>query len=97
MVVDAVLNIISTEKTTDIFVRIRMLEEKNLKEWENCQFSYLEKVLSGSLSKLIRVLRILRFYTHDLNIKPQSNIVSVGKKYYSIRELEIINLGGIFS
>ncbi len=47
---------------------------KNIDLWENSQIPYLGKVLQGSLPKLRRILRILRFHAHDLNLGPKISI-----------------------
>jgi len=66
-----------------------MLEKKKLKDWKEGRAPYLEKVLSGSLSKLSRILRILRFHVHDLNLKPQKQCIKTAKKYYDILNMVI--------
>ena len=73
-VVNAVGKILETRNEIspiDIFLTMGMLEKKKLKIWENGQVPYLEQVLHGNLSKLNRVLRILRFHAHDLNLSPK--------------------------
>ncbi len=67
-------------KTIDVFVSLGMLETKKMEAWKSGRVPYLEKVLHGNLSKLNRVLRILRFHVHDLNLRPQKHIVRYGKK-----------------
>jgi hypothetical protein len=57
-----------------------MIEKKNIEKWENGQIPYLEMVIRGSLSKLNRVLKILRFHAHDLNLGPKVTPYKRGKK-----------------
>jgi len=64
----------------DVFINIGMIEKKNIENWEKGQVPYLEMVLLGSLSKLNRVLRILRFHAHDLNLGPKVTQYKRGKK-----------------
>ena len=78
--VDAILKEKNKVKTTDVFKHLGILEDGKLKEWDNGKVPYLEKVLNGSLSKLSRILRILRFHVHDLNMKPRRNIMKNGKR-----------------
>ncbi len=73
--VDTILNDHSIVRTIDVFVSVGMLEKKKMEAWKAGHIPYLEKVLNGSLSKLNRVLRILRFHVHDLNLRPQKHIV----------------------
>jgi ribosomal protein L35 len=73
-VVNAVGKILETRNEVspiDIFLTMGMLEKKKLEIWKNGQVQYLEQILHGSLSKLNRVLRILRFHAHDLNLSPK--------------------------
>jgi len=92
-VVEDILSNGNIVKTIDVFVELGMLEKKKLKDWKEGRAPYLEKVLSGSLSKLSRILRILRFHVHDLNLKPQKQCIKNGKKVlryskYGDRNLE---------
>ena len=64
----------------DVFFKIGMIEKKKIELWEKGQVPYLEMVLQGSLSKLNRVLRILRFHAHDLNLSPKIIPYKKGKK-----------------
>jgi hypothetical protein len=54
----------------DVLVRMDLLGPEQLLDWRHGRVPYLEKVLRGNLSKLSRLLRILRFHAHDLNLKP---------------------------
>jgi len=78
--VDAILSERNIVRTTDVFVSVGMLEKRKMEDWKSGRVPYLEKVLNGSLSKLNRVLRILRFHVHDLNLRPQKHTVRNGKK-----------------
>lgn len=41
-----------------------------LEAWRFGRVPYLERVIQGNLSRLSRLLRILRFHAHDLNLRP---------------------------
>ena len=41
-----------------------------LREWRRGRIPYLERVVDCNLTRLGRLLRILRFHAHDLNLKP---------------------------
>ena len=38
--------------------------------WRRGRVPYLERVINCNLTRLSRLLRILRFHAHDLNLKP---------------------------
>lgn len=54
----------------DVLIRMGMLERKHLDRWRRGQVPYLERVIHGSLSRLSRLLRILRWHAHDLKLVP---------------------------
>lgn len=54
----------------DVLVRTDLLAPEHLDDWLNGRVPYLEKVIRCNLTKLSRLLRILRFHTHDLNLVP---------------------------
>ena len=53
---------------SDILIEMGNLSRKNYEAWRKGQIPYLERVFEGSLSKANRILRIIGFYTHDLNM-----------------------------
>ena len=63
----------------DVFANMGMIEKKDIEKWEKGRIPYLEMVLKGSLSKLNRVLEILRFHAHDLNLGPKVTPYKNGK------------------
>ncbi|MCI0505735.1 MAG: hypothetical protein L0Z73_06440 [Gammaproteobacteria bacterium] len=82
-VVDAVDKILihgGEVRPIDVFIKMGLVEKKNIESWENGQIPYLEMVLHGSLSKLNRILRIIRFHAHDLNLRPKITPYKRGKK-----------------
>lgn len=54
----------------EVLVEMGNLSKKNLEAWRAGQVSYLERVFEGSLSKANRILRIIGFHVHDLNMVP---------------------------
>src|SRR5688572_9989673 len=52
----------------DVFVRMGMLAPADLEAWRRGKVPYLERVVHGSLSRLSRLLRVLGFHCHDLNL-----------------------------
>jgi hypothetical protein len=54
----------------EILLEMGNLEPKAYKAWCVGEVPYLERVFQGSLSKANRILRIIRFHAHDLNMMP---------------------------
>jgi hypothetical protein len=54
----------------DVLVRMGLLEPKRLEDWRLGRVPYLEKVIDCNLTRLSRLLRILRFHAHDLKLVP---------------------------
>lgn len=54
----------------DLFIKLGLLSINDFEKWRKGQVPYLEKVINCNLSKAGRILQILRFHTHDLNMKP---------------------------
>jgi hypothetical protein len=54
----------------DVLVGMGMLAPRDLVAWRRGSVPYLERVIQGSLTRLTRLLRILRMYAHDLNLVP---------------------------
>lgn len=47
-----------------------LLTPAKLDDWYMGRVPYLERVIAGNLKRLSRLLRILRFHVHDLNLVP---------------------------
>ena len=54
----------------DVLIEMGNLTKKNHEAWRAGQIPYLERVLQGSLSKADRILRIIGFHAHDLQMVP---------------------------
>ena len=54
----------------DLFTEMGLLSESDLQKWRRGQIPYLERVINCNLAKASRILRILRFHAHDLNLGP---------------------------
>jgi hypothetical protein len=52
----------------DVLVGMDILAPKDLEDWRFGRVPYLERVVRGSLSRLSRLLRILGYHCHDLNL-----------------------------
>lgn len=70
-IVRACAAILATGKVVapvDVLVHMGMLPPKDLARWRRGQVPYLERVIQGNLTRLSRLLRILGFHAHDLNL-----------------------------
>ena len=60
----------------EVLMEMGNLTEKNHEAWYRGQVPYLERVFEGSLSKVNRILRIIGFHVHDLNMVPRRTVYS---------------------
>ena len=70
-VVRAVAKILSRSDVVapvEVLLEMGNLTQKNHEAWYRGQVPYLERVFEGSLSKANRILRIIGFHVHDLNM-----------------------------
>jgi hypothetical protein len=58
----------------DVLVGMGLLRPEHLHNWRRGRVPYLERVVNCNLTRLSRLLRILRFHAHDLNLKPSSTV-----------------------
>ena len=58
----------------DVLVRMHLLAPERLEDWRRGRVPYLEKVIDCKLTRLSRLLRILRFHAHDLELVPSITV-----------------------
>ena len=58
----------------DILIEMGHLSKNNYEAWRKGQVPYLERVIEGNLSKVNRILRIIGFHAHDLNMVPRQTV-----------------------
>ncbi len=58
----------------DILVGMDLLAPEGLEDWRRDRVPYLEKVIHCNLTRLSRLLRILRFHAHDLRLVPSLTV-----------------------
>ena len=68
--VEAILQREEVVSPVDVLVGMGLLTREHLEDWRRGRVPYLERVISGNLTRLSRLLRILRFYAHDINLVP---------------------------
>jgi len=56
----------------DVLVGMGLLTPDQLEDWQCGRVPYLERVINSNLTRLSRLLRILRFHAHDLRLKPSA-------------------------
>lgn len=54
----------------DVLVGMGLLDPARIEDWRPGRLPYLEKVTDCNLTRLSRLLRILRFHAHDLKLVP---------------------------
>jgi hypothetical protein len=57
-----------------VLIGMGLLRPEHLADWRRGRVAYLEHVINCNLSRLSRLLRILRFHAHDLNLKPSLTV-----------------------
>lgn len=55
----------------DVLARMDLLRDGDLDRWRRGQVPYLESVLRSNLTRLSRLLRVLRWHAHDLRLVPR--------------------------
>lgn len=58
----------------DVLIGMGLLTPQRLYDWRRGRVLYLEKVIDCNLTRLSRLLRILRFHAHDLNQVPSVTV-----------------------
>jgi hypothetical protein len=67
-VVATILEKDNVVRPIDVLIGMQLLSRDDLEEWRRGRVPYLEKVINCNLTRLARLLRILRFHVHDLNL-----------------------------
>ena len=76
-IVRAVAAILAKDKVVapvDVLVKMSLLTPEQILDWRRGRIPFLERVIKGNLSRLSRLLRILRFHAHDLNLEPSITV-----------------------
>ena len=87
-VVRAVARILkASDEISPVAVLLQMgnLEPIAHDAWRRGQVPYLERVFQGSISKANRILRIIGFYAHDLNMVPSQHTYRKKGKNIALR------------
>ena len=58
----------------DVLIHMNVLAPERLEDWRRGRVPYLERVIEGNLTRLARLLRILGFHAHELNLVPSTTV-----------------------
>lgn len=58
----------------EILLEMGRLSRKDHMAWRHGRIPYLERILAGNLSHSNRILRIIGFHAHDLNMVPRHTV-----------------------
>jgi hypothetical protein len=54
----------------EVLIAMNLLSREHLEDWRRGRVPYLERVINCNLSRLARLLRILRFHAGEIHLKP---------------------------
>lgn len=72
-IVAAVSRILARQRfvaPVEVFIEMNLLAPADLARWKQGQVPCLESLIRCNLSRIGRILRLLRFHIHDLKLKP---------------------------
>ncbi len=73
---EAILRNGNVVRPIDVLVGMGLLTPAQIENWRAGRVPYLELVIAGNLTRLSRLLRILWFHVHDLNLVPSITATS---------------------
>lgn len=76
-IVAAVSRILARQRfvaPVELLVEMDLLPAADLERWKRGQIPVLERVIRCNLTKAGRILRLLRFHAHDLNLNPSLTV-----------------------
>lgn len=85
--------------TVDILLKMGNLLPKDYENWKRGKTPYLEKIFQGNLSKAGRILRIINFLMHDLNMIKYEKPMKVlnGSRFLQYSKSGIKNIEDVYS
>ena len=81
----------------DVFSEMGLLAPADLARWKKGQVHYLERVIQCNLSKASRILQLIRFHAHDLNLGPSMTAYVFRKKPLRFSKTEVKALEDAYS
>ncbi|MGB7343851.1 MAG: hypothetical protein WBD20_06545 [Pirellulaceae bacterium] len=58
----------------DVMLQLQKLTPKQIEDWRFARIAYLERVTVGGLGTVNRILRLMGFHAHDLNLIPSQAV-----------------------
>lgn len=58
----------------DVMLQLQRLTPKQVEDWRFARIAYLERVTVGGLGTVNRILRLMGFHAHDLNLIPSQTV-----------------------
>ena len=85
--------------TVDILLKMGNLIPRDYENWKRGKIPYLEKIFQGNLSKAGRILRIIKFLMHDLNMIKYEKPMKVlnGNRFLRYSKSGMINIEDVYS
>lgn len=85
--------------TVDILLKMGSLLPKEYENWKRGKIPYLERIFQGNLSKAGRILRIINFHMHDLNMITYEKPMKIlnGKKFLQYSKSGIKKIEEVYS
>lgn len=71
-VVDEILRHGNVVAAVDVLIGMGLVTPERIEDWRHGRVPYLERVIDCNLTRLSRLLRILRFHAHDLKLVPST-------------------------
>lgn len=72
----------------DVMLQLERLTPKQIEDWRFARIAYLERVTVGNLGTVNRILRLMGFHAHELNLIPSQTVYrkwGKGKKRITLR------------
>ena len=76
----------------DVFIEMGLLTLTDVERWKRNQVPCLERVIQCNLAKAGRILRILRFHAHDLNLGPSMTVYKIKGR---LLRFSLAGIGGL--
>jgi len=76
-IVDAVDCILKSKQfiaPIDLFISLSLLSKTDVADWRFKRIPYLEKAIKCNLSKALRILELLKYYSIELQLKPSITV-----------------------
>ena len=71
---DAILERQNSVSPIDVMLQLQRLTPKQVEDRRFARIAYLERVTAGGLGTVNRILRLMRFHAHDLNLIPSQTV-----------------------